>query len=176
MGRASSRCGAAVPLDLDVQVVGLDEVTRALGATETQAKRAIRVAVRHASRWANMRAIRVVAAATKVKAKVLRGRQHGDADTVTVDLSPVDVGLLEPRASGDGITAAGRAYPGGFVRTKSGGPVAFRRRGAERYPIDVLRQPILAEGERALGRLSDAAGAELLREFDRALREEMARG
>lgn len=165
-----------MPLDLGIQIAGIEEVTRALGATEAQAKRALRAAVRHAARWSSSRAIRVVAAATKVRAKVLRGREHGGPDTVTVDLSPVEVGLLEPHATGDGITAAGRSYPGGFVRTKRGGPVAFRRRGVERYPIDVLRQPIEAEGERALERLSDAAGAELLREFDRALREEMARG
>lgn len=166
-----------MPLDLGIQEAGLAEVVRAVGATEAQANRALRRAVRHAARWSSSRAIRVVAAASGVRAKVLHGRQGRDEpDGVTLDLSPVDVGLLEPRASGDGITAAGRAYSGGFVRPKRGEPVAYRRRGAARYPIDVLRQPIADEGMRALDRLSDAAGVELVREFERALREEMARG
>lgn len=166
-----------MPVDLGIQAQGLEDVARTLGATEAQAQRAMRVAVRHAARWSSSRAIRVVAAASKVKAKVLRGRQRrGEGDAVDIDLSPIDVGLLEPRASGDGITAAGRAYSGGFVRPKRGAPVAYRRRGAERYPIDVLRQPIADDGLRALGRLSDVAAVELVREFERALLQEMGRG
>lgn len=166
-----------MPVDVSIQADSIAEVVRTLGATEAQAERALRRAVRHAARWASSRVVRAVSAASNVRAKVLRGRQgRGDASSVEMDLSPVDVGLLDPRASGDGISAAGRSYSGGFVRQKRGELVAYRRRGAERYPIDILRQPIEADGMRALDRLSDAAGAELVREFERALSQEMGRG
>ena len=168
-----------MPFELTIDAEDLEDIVRAVGATEAQAVRALKRAGRHAARWTGTRVVRRVSKSTKIQQKVLRtrrGKAHGNAAGVWFGLNPVGVGRLKPRQNRRGVRAGGQQYDGAFVRSKGAGPVVYKRRGADRLPIEALRLPIYRQGLNAAEDLRNDAAIEFVREFERLLKVELNGG
>jgi hypothetical protein len=91
--------------------------------------------------------------------------KRGRAGAITLVSVP---GRRQTRA---GVKAGAHSVPGGFIQmsSRSGSPIAAKRVGRKRYPIEVLRIPIGVRADSIFNRYVGASGPHFVRELERRI-------
>lgn len=129
-------------INLDLDIVGQEELIADLAATHKQVEAALRSTVRQLSGWLKTKAMRglskelgiaVGILRRRLKALKLRTSADGASMVLWFGLNPIDLIYLgKARKSGTGLKVGKRFVEGGFVAKGQ----VFRRTGKARFPIE----------------------------------------
>lgn len=176
-------------LDLNVTAPDLQPLILDLAATEKQVQRALNSTLRKMATWLRARSVKGLSKELQMQQKILRRRLKsarlrmragGSEITVWFGLNPVAMIYLKAKQSASGVTAQGGRYvKGAFIAGKGarkgwqlGGAVqVFKRRGAERLPIDKQESEVQHPAEGYLRK--DALGAAFDAQFFKTFEHEL---
>lgn len=157
-------------LDLKVELDprALQRLTDGFALSESAVRGAARRAVAKATKWTQMTASRKISAELRVAQKVMRSRLRtyvkgtGEERKVWLGLNSLAASRLgSPRQTRSGVQVGRHQLPGAFIVRKYGGGV-YRRTGAARFPIELVKIPIREEAAQALRAAALDAEARLL--------------
>lgn len=137
-------------LSIEIDGRQVQSLAAAFGATEAQVEAAMRSTYTKMAKWLRTRAVRGLSAKLAIPQKILRARIRayrlqggtraaGDGAKVWFGLRPIPFSMLKPRATADGVRAAGgRFEKGAFIGTLRGREQVLKREGAGRLPIRIV--------------------------------------
>lgn len=146
------------------------DVADELGATSREFRLASARVINEMLRKARAQTTRELADRLKVQpSRLIRRRLRIDratskrpSGTIRILTNPISVirlrGVRQVRRKGGGVTVPGHAsYLGAFITRKRGTVTdqVFRRRGDDRYPIDVIKVEMAREAELVMTRIVD---------------------
>ena len=157
-----------VNLDIQVSPRELQRLLAAFNLTEGAVRAAARRAVLKCAKWTQGQASRATAKELRIAQKIVRQRLrlYSKADPLTrkvwLGLNSVAAhrfGRVQKNARG--VRVGDRQFDGAFVIQRYGGGV-YRRKGRDRFPLELVRVPIDEEGGRALRLAAQAADERLM--------------
>lgn len=137
------------------------------------------------------RGAREVAAAVKlpvkpVKSKIVFNRRRDGANkrrlhaNLNFYFRPVPASSIGARQTKAGVSArGGHRWPGAFIAQprRGGKPQAFKRQGAARYPLDVMKVDLSPEGPRIMRKVVERDSAPIFKKkFEHELKWRLRRG
>ena len=154
-----------VKLEVAVSQQELQRLLATFNVTEAACKRAARRAVNKCAKWTEGQAQRAISKELRVARKIVKSRlrlySKGDALARKVWLGLNKVAAHQfgrVRVNGRGVSVAGRQFDGAFqIKRQPFGGGIYRRTGADRFPLELVKIPIDDEGNRALRQAARAA-------------------
>lgn len=145
--------------NFDVGALDFAPLIAELGATEAQARKALRTTLSKMAAWLRAQSVKELSKELQVAMRVIRRRlkavkfrasKDGGAATVWYGLDPVGLIWLGAKQTSSGVTAqGGRIVEGGFIATmKNGHKGVFKRRGTARLRIDEQAASIQTPAEK----------------------------
>jgi hypothetical protein len=140
-------------IDLRINGAELDRLALDVSATEKQVRQALNSTLRKMAGWLRARSIKGLSKELEIQQKIIRRRlktmrikqtPSGPQITLWYGLDPLALIYLQAKKTATGVSASGgRNVKGAFIANgRGGGRQVFKRRGAERLPLEKQTAPV----------------------------------
>ncbi|MFA5632672.1 MAG: phage tail protein [Porticoccaceae bacterium] len=168
-------------IEAAVSRADVESLISMMGLSKEAAQRAARRAVAKTAKWTQSQAARAMSAELRVQQRILRARlrlyKRGDGmeQKIWLGLNAITANRLgTPRKKSGGTQVGRHFFKDAFPIKRYGGGV-YRRKGRERFPLELARLGIDAIGALALREAAQRADDRLLEILQQELRYEFSK-